>query len=47
MQSQLFIMALSAMGAAPASLPFQKPMQVFNRAVVDSLEGSILTIAPS
>lgn len=43
-QSQLFISTLSAMGAAPASLPFPETYAGVQQGVVDGLEGSILTM---
>ncbi|MGF1694392.1 C4-dicarboxylate TRAP transporter substrate-binding protein [Vibrio lamellibrachiae] len=43
-QSQLFISTLTAMGAAPASLPFPETYAGVQQGVVDGLEGSILTM---
>jgi TRAP-type transport system periplasmic protein len=42
--SQLFISTLTAMGAAPASLPFPETYAGVQQGVVDGLEGSILTM---
>ena len=43
-KSQMFISTLSAMGAAPAALPFPETYAGVQQGVVDGLEGSILTM---